>query len=175
MLWLSKQPRRSVVYISLGSIVLLRLDQIEELAFALEASQQRFLWVLRSPDSSSADREVLPEGFRGERGLVVRDSWVPQLAILGHESTGVFLTHCGWNSVLEGLCMGVLMLTLPSFSDQALNSRMVEELQVAWRVSKTSTDRLSRHSIEGLIRRAMEEPRQKIESLMATARNIKIL
>lgn len=39
-------------------------------------------------------------------GLLVRN-WAPQLEILAHKSTGAFLSHCGWNSVLESLSQGI--------------------------------------------------------------------
>ena len=48
--WLDAQPPRSVVYISFGSIFSPTVDQIKELAHGLEASEQRFLWVLRHPN-----------------------------------------------------------------------------------------------------------------------------
>lgn len=47
--WLDAQPPHSVVYISFGSIFSPSTDQIKELAQGLEASEQRFLWVLRHP------------------------------------------------------------------------------------------------------------------------------
>ncbi|RVX09693.1 Zeatin O-xylosyltransferase [Vitis vinifera] len=39
-------------------------------------------------------------------GMVVRD-WAPPLEILGHVSTGGFMSHCGWNSCMESITMGV--------------------------------------------------------------------
>ena len=48
--WLDAQPPRSVVYISFGSMFSPTGDQIKELAQGLEASEQRFLWVLRHPN-----------------------------------------------------------------------------------------------------------------------------
>ena len=48
--WLDAQPPRSVVYISFGSIFSPTVDQIKELAQGLEASGQRFVWVVRHPD-----------------------------------------------------------------------------------------------------------------------------
>ncbi|KAL2895505.1 Crocetin glucosyltransferase 3, partial [Bienertia sinuspersici] len=41
-----------------------------------------------------------------KQGKLVR-RWAPQLEILRNEATGGFLSHCGWNSVMEGLREGV--------------------------------------------------------------------
>nr|CAD1825521.1 unnamed protein product [Ananas comosus var. bracteatus] len=50
----------------------------------------------------------------GERdGLVV--SWAPQKAVLGHTAVGAFVSHCGWNSVIESVAAGVPMVCRPFF------------------------------------------------------------
>lgn len=36
--------------------------------------------------------------------------------------------HCGWNSTLEGVCGGVLMITWPLFSEQFYNEKFVAEV-----------------------------------------------
>ena len=53
------------------------------------------------------------EGFGGELVL-------PQLEVLSHESIGYFLTHCGFNSVLEAPSLGVTMVVMPT--DQGSNA-----------------------------------------------------
>ncbi|GAB4857606.1 hypothetical protein Ancab_015513 [Ancistrocladus abbreviatus] len=47
--WLDKQPSGSVLFVSVGSGGTLSYEQIIELAFGLEMSGQRFLWVIRTP------------------------------------------------------------------------------------------------------------------------------
>ena len=117
--WLNKQPSKSVVFLTFGSFGLFPANQLVEMAMALENSGHRFLWVVRDPPAGPAQKEdlnqILPEGFlerTKDRGLVVR-SWAPQVAILSHDSVGGFVTHCGWNSVLEAVCGGVPMLAWP--------------------------------------------------------------
>ncbi|KAG5538255.1 hypothetical protein RHGRI_018995 [Rhododendron griersonianum] len=50
--WLDNQPPGSVLFISFGSGGTLSYDQLNELALGLEMSEQRFIWVVRSPNNS---------------------------------------------------------------------------------------------------------------------------
>ncbi|MBA0769391.1 hypothetical protein Gotri_018128 [Gossypium trilobum] len=71
----------------------------------------------------------LPQGFLDrteEKGLVV-PSWAPQMEILGHGSTCGFLTHCGWNSVLESIANGVPMIAWPLYAEQRMNAVLLTE------------------------------------------------
>ncbi|CAN0902870.1 UDP-glycosyltransferase 88A1 [Linum grandiflorum] len=146
--WLDSQPKRSVVFLCFGSLGVFSREQLKEIAIGLEKSRERFLWVVRDPPPSinknvavlEADEgdegleTLLPEGFlerTRERGLVVK-SWAPQVAVLGHDSVGGFVTHCGWNSVLEAVRAGIPMVAWPLYAEQKLNRVMlVEEIKIA--------------------------------------------
>ncbi|CAH1421346.1 unnamed protein product [Lactuca virosa] len=142
--WLNLQPIKSVVFLSFGSVGVFKKRQLKEIAIGLERSKQRFLWVVRSPPddesvSNSGDKEhdvdaIFPEGFIARTrdvGLVVKD-WAPQLAILGHESVGGFVSHCGWNSTLEAVVNGVPIVAWPLYAEQKMNRvYLVEEMKVA--------------------------------------------
>ncbi|KAK5776813.1 hypothetical protein PVK06_044778 [Gossypium arboreum] len=112
--WLDECPKASVVYVWFGSQKLLKREQMEALALGLEKSGTRFVWVVKTGSTQAREDEFenVPDGFEEQvasRGLVIRE-WAPQVSILNHEAVGGFLSHCGWNSVLEGIVGGVVIL-----------------------------------------------------------------
>ncbi|TVU39006.1 hypothetical protein EJB05_12407, partial [Eragrostis curvula] len=138
--WLDAQPSASVVFLCFGSIGFLDKAQVAEVAAGLERSGSRFLWVLRGPPAAGsryptdADLDAtLPAGFQARtqgRGLVW-PSWAPQKEILAHGAVGGFVTHCGWNSVLESLWFGVPMVPWPLYGEQHLNAfELVADMDV---------------------------------------------
>ncbi|KAG6467005.1 UDP-glycosyltransferase 89B2-like [Zingiber officinale] len=120
--WLGRFPEGSVVYVAFGSVVKLSPAQAEALAAGLEGSGARFVWATRGA-------VAMPMGFEERvagRGLVLT-GWAPQVAILNHAAVGAFISHCGWNSVLEAVAAGVSLLTWPMAADQFFNARLLEE------------------------------------------------
>lgn len=134
MEWLDAQEKGTVVYVSVGSVVILTREEMGEMAAGLVRSGRPFLWVVRENC-----QDLLPESFlekecvKGGKGMVV--GWSPQEAVLGHVAVGCFLTHCGWNSTLEVLTSGVPVVTYPQWGDQVTNSKfLVEEYGVGVRL-----------------------------------------
>ncbi|KAL6973527.1 hypothetical protein U1Q18_027714 [Sarracenia purpurea var. burkii] len=124
MTWLDGKDDDSVVYVCFGSRLALTGQQMEVLATALECSGVHFILCA---GATNEGRVAIPDGFEdrvGNKGLVVK-GWVPQVAILRHRAVGAFVTHCGWNSVLEGLAAGVLMLTWPLGADQFTDAKLL--------------------------------------------------
>lgn len=147
--WLGKKPAGSVVYVSFGSMSNLSEEQIEELAMGLKASSASFLWAARGFENKDED---------DERGLIVK--WCPQLEVLAHEAVGCFLTHCGWNSVMEGVSVGVPMVAMPQWTDQFTNAKLVEGVwKVGVRVRADENGMVPRQEISGCIRQVMEGER----------------
>ncbi|XVF17840.1 hypothetical protein REPUB_Repub10bG0159400 [Reevesia pubescens] len=167
--WMDKQPNESVLYISFGSMGVLSLEQMTELAWGLELSQQKFIWVVRPPKTKSGIGIVpkfgdsndmssyLPEGFMSRtqgQGLVV-PQWAPQVEILSHPSSGGFFTHCGWNSTIECITNGLPMIAWPLYAEQRMNATMLtEELGIAVR-SRTIPSKgvAGREEIEMMIKK----------------------
>nr|XP_043632544.1 UDP-glycosyltransferase 90A1-like [Erigeron canadensis] len=131
--WLDLKQARGclVLYVAFGTQAEISTQQLEAISSGLEESEVDFLWVVRKCETSVLDG--LQEKV-GERGMIVRE-WVDQREILNHESVKGFLSHCGWNSVLESICSGVPILAWPMMADQPLNARMVvEEIKIGLRV-----------------------------------------
>ncbi|KAL3517269.1 hypothetical protein ACH5RR_024171 [Cinchona calisaya] len=168
--WLDDQPLGSVLFICFGSLKSLSHAQLHELAFGIETSQKRFLWVFRSPKYSNDERvsssTFLPEGFvertKG-RGFIMSD-WAPQARILRHGSTGGFLTHCGWNSALESIVNGVPMIAWPLGAEQRMNAVMLsEDLKIVlWPKANEDGDGLvGRVAIANVVKNLMEEGEER--------------
>ncbi|ONI19517.1 hypothetical protein PRUPE_3G282700 [Prunus persica] len=136
--WLDEKLEKGswVLYVAFGTQAELSAEQLQEISKGLENSNINFLWVIRSKGSEETaawDINGFEERVKG-RGMVVKE-WVDQRRILMHESVKGFVSHCGWNSVLEGICAGVPILAWPMMAEQPLNARMVvEEIKVGLRV-----------------------------------------
>ncbi|XP_058723085.1 flavonol 3-O-glucosyltransferase UGT89B1 [Vicia villosa] len=125
--WLDKREDRKVVYVCFGSQTILTKEQTDAIAFGLSKSGVHFIWSIK--EDAKTENELVVG-----RGLVIR-GWVPQVLILRHRAVGAFLTHCGWNSVLESVVAGVSMLAWPMTADQYVNATLVvDELKVGKRV-----------------------------------------
>ncbi|KAF6151517.1 hypothetical protein GIB67_016329 [Kingdonia uniflora] len=127
--WLDSKKPSSVIYVSFGSMSRFCTAQLFEIAIGLEASKVPFIWVARK-SKKETNEHFLPEGFEERlegKGLIIRD-WAPQVLILEHPAIGGFVTHCGWNSILEGVSAGVPMITWPLFGEQFYNEKFVTEV-----------------------------------------------
>ncbi|KAG2657390.1 hypothetical protein PVAP13_1KG180354 [Panicum virgatum] len=172
--WLDRQPTGSVVYISFGSAGALSVEQMAELAAGLEDSGHRFLWAVRMPSLDGENSDLgktctddgsdpvawLPEGFldrTSRRGLAVA-SWAPQVRVLSHPATAVFVSHCGWNSTLESVASGVPMVAWPLHAEQRTNAAVLSEsVGVALRPRAARADGLiGREEVAAAVRELME-------------------
>ncbi|KAL3525862.1 hypothetical protein ACH5RR_014234 [Cinchona calisaya] len=154
--WLGKQPVQSVIYVAFGSFTIIDPTQFRELALGLELTNMPFLWVVRQDLTAETDN-AYPKGFKDQiqgRGRVA--NWVPQQQVLSHPSVACFLSHCGWNSTIEGLSNGVPFLCWPYFADQFLNQSYICDV---WKIGLGFE-----RDANGIIPR--EEIKNKIEQLL---------
>ncbi|KAL3825889.1 hypothetical protein ACJIZ3_021918 [Penstemon smallii] len=176
--WLDSKPRGSVLYASFGSYAHINRKRIREIANGLMLSEVNFIWVLRPDIVSSEVTDFLPDGFRENvrnRGLVL--PWCKQNAVLSHSVVGGFLTHCGWNSILESIWCGVPMICFPLIADQTTNRKLVVddwkiginlcegELVCSNEVANKVKDFMSGATSRDL-KKGVEEIREKLENAL---------
>ncbi|KAM0942816.1 putative UDP-glucuronosyl/UDP-glucosyltransferase [Dioscorea sansibarensis] len=125
--WLDNQVAGSVVYISFGSSALPPKEELVEIAQGLQASGTPLLWSLQEIAWKHLPADFLD--YVASRGLIV--PWAPQPQVLEHLAVGTFLTHGGWNSILESITAGVPMMLRPFFGDQPLDARVVSDV---WKI-----------------------------------------
>ncbi|KAJ3680934.1 hypothetical protein LUZ60_015423 [Juncus effusus] len=171
--WLDSQPKDSVVFLCFGSMGAFTPDQIKKIAIGLENSGQRFLWVRKVNDGMNQIFEnkpvsdlgtKLPEGFLDRaknRGMVVK-SWAPQSQILQHESVGGFVTHCGWNSILETVQAGVPVICWPLYAEQWINKTfLTEEIKIGVVMGGYDKETVEAEEVEKKVRLLMESEEGK--------------
>ncbi|CAM0954454.1 unnamed protein product [Alopecurus aequalis] len=182
--WLDAQPDRSVVFICFGSMGAVSAAQLKVISLGLENSGHRFLWLVRSPPVDPAKffmprpapdlDALLPEGFlertRG-RGMVLK-TWAPQVEVLRHAATGAFMTHCGWNSVLEAASAGVPMLCWPQYAEQRLNKVfVVDEMKLGVVMEGYDEELVKAEEVEKKVRLVLEsEEGDKLRDRLALAK-----
>ncbi|KAF2294818.1 hypothetical protein GH714_020229 [Hevea brasiliensis] len=172
--WLDRCEENKVVYVCFGSQTSLTNDQLEQLASSLGRSRVKFIWCIREEEHVRG-YNMIPSGFEDRmagRGLIIR-GWAPQVLILSHRAVGAFLTHCGWNSVLEGLVAGVPMLAWPMGADQFVNaSLLVDKLKVAVRACEGATTVPNWEELARVIKESVSENRvnrERVQKLSSVA------
>nr|AYR16631.1 UDP-glucosyltransferase UGT86A16 [Polygala tenuifolia] len=136
--WLSTKPKSSVLYVSFGSYAHVSKKDLIEIANGLLLSNVNFIWVLRPDIVSSDNVDPLPVGFREavrECGMII--PWCCQIEVLSDPAVGGFLSHCGWNSILESLWCEVPLLCFPLLTDQFTNRKLVVD---DWKVGINLSD-----------------------------------
>ncbi|XVF68451.1 hypothetical protein PTKIN_Ptkin11bG0004000 [Pterospermum kingtungense] len=167
LLWLDKQPRNSVLYVSLGSFSSISSAQMDEISAGLNDSGVGFFWVVR-------DETCRMKDACGDKGLVV--PWCDQLRVLMHPAIGGFWSHCGWSSVREGIFAGVPFLTFPLVADQRLNSKLVvEDWKIGWRVKKQfpAENMVARGEISELVKKFMDLRRTEVKEMWERVKDLK--
>ncbi|CDP01484.1 unnamed protein product [Coffea canephora] len=145
--WLNSKKAGSVAYVNFGSITVMTENQLVEFAMGLANSMQYFLWIIRPDLVNGGPIDLPPEFFIASKDRGMLATWCNQELVLSHPSVGAFLTHCGWNSVLESLSAGVPMICWPFFADQQTNC--------------LSYNNVNRKEVEHVVRDLMEGEKGK--------------
>ncbi|XP_022895143.1 UDP-glycosyltransferase 90A1-like [Olea europaea var. sylvestris] len=176
--WLDQKlaKKKPVLYVAFGSQAEISSTQLTEIARGLEESKVSFLWVVRKSGRELGDEF---EDRIKERGIIVKE-WVDQKRILEHEIVQGFLSHCGWNSVLESISAEVPILAWPMMAEQPLNAKMVvEEIKIGLRVETVNGSGnkfVQAESFKNKVKELMEgekgeEVRKKVKQVAEAARN----
>ncbi|KFK30050.1 hypothetical protein AALP_AA7G210500 [Arabis alpina] len=179
--WLDSKRCDSVIYLSFGTMTSFNNEQLIEIAAGLEMSGHDFVWVVNKNGIKGEKEEWLPEGFEERtkgKGLIIR-GWAPQVLILDHQAIGGFLTHCGWNSTLEGVASGLPMVTWPVGAEQFYNEKLVTQVLKTGvsvgvkKMMKVVGDFISREKVDKAVREVMvgKERRRRAKELAEMAKD----
>ncbi|KAG8793769.1 hypothetical protein FRC12_001697 [Ceratobasidium sp. 428] len=118
----------SIVYISFGTIFFPlpeSTDHLKTIISEILAHGFRLVFTLSSDGAKAGglDGDYIEEITKGGNAIFLE--WVDQLKVLDHPATSYFLTHGGWNSVVESLVRGVPMIFWPLAGDQPTNALLV--------------------------------------------------
>ncbi|XP_033210442.1 UDP-glucuronosyltransferase-like [Belonocnema kinseyi] len=109
------ESKSGVVYISFGTVV------------PIESLSKTTLLGMYNSFSKIAPIRVLIKAAEGENlplGLpknVKTMTWIPQIAVLKHNNTRLFMTHGGVHGVQEAVYFGIPVIGVPLFFDQMKN------------------------------------------------------
>ncbi|KAJ3673843.1 hypothetical protein LUZ60_005835 [Juncus effusus] len=163
--WLDKQESNSVIYIAFGSISTLNPNQFQELALGLEMTRMPFLWVTRPglTDTNSDNFFMqFKERVKG-RGIIV--DWCNQEKVLAHHSIACFVSHCGWNSTMEGVKNGVHFLCWPYFGDQFVNQGYICDLwKVGLRLIENDNGIVTKERVNLKLKQLISDDRMKMRA-----------
>ncbi|MED6221121.1 hypothetical protein PIB30_051302 [Stylosanthes scabra] len=126
--WLDNKPSNSVIYVSFGTWVVLSKEQIDNLAMALKNSNKPFLWVLNPSKKEDGVEELPPKFLEDTKGMGLVVKWCQQERVLMHPSVGCFVSHCGFNSMIETILAGVPVVGLPFISDHPTDAMLITQV-----------------------------------------------
>ncbi|KAM3357103.1 UDP-glycosyltransferase 75C1 [Capsicum galapagoense] len=152
--WLNLMTNESVIYIAFGSYTEISSQLMEEIGQGLLKCGRPFLWVIR--EGQNGEKMVSCKAELEKKGKIV--NWCSQVKVLKHPSVGCFLTHCGWNSTLEGIASGVPLVACPIWNDQICNAKLVQDVwQTGVRVNAGEGGIVERNEFERCIEIAMKD------------------
>nr|QWT69383.1 7-deoxyloganetic acid glucosyltransferase [Gynostemma pentaphyllum] len=162
--WLDSQASKSVIYVSFGTLAKMKSEELIEFWHGLVNSEKPFLCVLRKDvvnegeEAGKLIKQLVGEGGEKVKGITVE--WAPQEKVLKHPSVGGFLTHCGWNSMMESIEAGVPMIGWPVLGDQPSNATWIEQV---WKIGFEIKEKWDRLTVEKMVRALMEDPKKENE------------
>lgn len=164
--WLNQQSPNSVIYVAFGSFTIFNESQFQELALGLENTNKPFLWVVRQ-DMVENTEHSYPDGFKErvkDRAKIV--GWAPQQEVLTHPSVACFVSHCGWNSTMEGVSNGVPFICWPYFADQFIDqSYICDHWEIGLGLDRAENGIIKEQEIKTKIEQLLHDDGYRMRSL----------
>ncbi|GLT36246.1 hypothetical protein SLA2020_106380 [Shorea laevis] len=92
--------------------------------------------------------------------------WAPQRAVLSHPSIACFISHCVWNSTMEGLSNEVPFLCWPYFGDQFLNASYICDIwNVGLKLEKDESEIIRGEEIKSKVEKLRSDENFKARAL----------
>ncbi|XP_033212471.1 uncharacterized protein LOC117170059 [Belonocnema kinseyi] len=143
------ESKDGVVYVALGTTM------------PLEILSKKILQAIYSSFAKLAPIKVLMKKSRGHKfppGLpknVLTMPWIPQIPILGHNNTKVFITHGGIHSVQEAIYFAVPIIGIPVFYDQYLNIEIAVKKKMGIQLIH---DKITEESLDEALMKILTDP-----------------
>jgi coniferyl-alcohol glucosyltransferase len=128
--WLDKQEKSSVAFNSFETVVSPVPEQLAEVGRTLLGLGKLFIFSLPVNQWLHLPCELRVHADEDPEGPFQMVHWAPQKLVLSHPASGVFVSHCGWNSAIESLFCGEPVLGWPLFGDQLLNAKLLVRCEV---------------------------------------------
>ncbi|KAK0398890.1 hypothetical protein QR680_002797 [Steinernema hermaphroditum] len=118
-----EKGKKGVVFFSLGSNVKTHILPVEVREYMLQAvaAFPEYHFIVKHEDQDT----VIPEKAKQLKNVYVT-TWAPQTDILAHNRLKAFITHGGYNSLMEAALAGVPLVSIPFFFDQVRNAHVAE-------------------------------------------------
>ena len=166
--WLDRHSPRSVLYVSMGSMLTASKQLAISVVDAAVQSNYHILWTMKDSSRHILDG-VDPELLHN--GSIFISSWLPQAAVLRHPSISVAILHCGLGGVNEALLAGVPIIGSPIAVDQFGNCARVHNqgLGVCLHGAGNITSDLLQRSIKEIERGSYRETIRKLNMIFKEA------
>ena len=142
--WLSNKPARTVVYISMGSLVEQTHELAEALVNGLMLTRYNVVWSLKQSN------QYILDGLEIDSSRFFISNWVSQFRLLQHPAIAMAIVHGGTGGITEALYNRVPIIAIPFGGDQLGNAARVQSagVGIALQQSELLTPAVIRDSVE---------------------------
>ena len=105
--WLKNKNNKSVIYISMGSLLSPSDELIQEIINGISDTDYSVVWSIRNKNIPNIDSSKY-----------YTSSWIPQATLLQHQSISMTIMHGGSNGIHESLYFGIPIIVIPVLGDQ---------------------------------------------------------